>query len=578
MEKKKLTIKDFEIISVRDLAYKIKEVDDYIANPKIEAARAERRPNLAFFLGAGASKDSGVILAGEMMKMFKDKIFEIHCNNLKNDKEKAKWLKAQNWYKDGKKEYGCLFEKFRDTRRGRQRFIEEICHKNPLTGKLVEPSFGYVVLADLLLRNYINTVVTTNFDDLVYIASTTFTGNRPIVYAYGILASEMKISDSHSKVLKLHGDFLYSNIVNTDEEMSVKSDAIINPRKDAREIITHLNMERQVRTVLDNFGLIVIGYAGGDKTIMKLLEQISENNGFYWCYIKDYPPDSDVLDLVKNKNGKLVEIIGFDDMMKKISDITNFSIDDLLESFEKRKENLVERIVKFNEDYTKKSLDVYADELTERQKVKQSDKLSAVEYIILGNKASDEGNFILAEENYRKAIDLNPNYVDAFINLGILLDTDKNRRQEAEENYRKAIELNPNESTAYYNLGILLGKDETRLQDAEKSYVKAIELNPNYTKAYNNLGVLILRDKSRYSEAEENYLKAIKIDPNHVNAYYNLACLNSLRKNREETFKYLKKAIEMNSENKSFAKNDADFNFIRDDERFWEIVGRDDEE
>lgn len=233
MAEKKLTLKDSPL-SARDLAFKIKEADDNIKNPKTEEARANRKPHLAFFLGAGASKDSGVILAGEMMKMFREKIFEVHCHEMKTDKEKGNWLKAESWYKNGKNEYGCLFEKFRDTKSGRQRFIESICDKNPLTGKMVEPSFGYVVLADLLLRNYINTVVTTNFDDLVYIASTTFTGNRPIVYAYGILASEMKINAAHSKVLKLHGDYLYSNIVNTADEMSAQSSAVKKSRQSAR--------------------------------------------------------------------------------------------------------------------------------------------------------------------------------------------------------------------------------------------------------------------------------------------------------------------------------------------------------
>lgn len=574
MANKKLTIKEFEIISVRDLAYKIKAIDDYIADPKTEEARAERRPNLAFFLGAGASRDSGIMLAGEMMKMFKDKIFEIHCPKLKTDKDKSSWLKNQkSWYKEGKEEYGRLFEKFSDTRRGRQRFIEEICRKNPLTGKSVEPSFGYVVLADLLLRNYIDTVITTNFDDLVYIASTTFTGNRPIVYAYGILASEMKISTSHSRVLKLHGDFLYSNIVNTDDEMSAKSDAINTPGKDAREIISSLNMEHQVRTVLDNFGIIVVGYAGGDDTIMTLLEQVSENNGFYWCYVEGYPPDADVLALVESKNGKLVEITGFDDLMNGISEITGFSLDDLLISFDRRKENLVNRITKFKEDSAKKSIGVYANQLNE----KPSENLSAVDYFVLGYKAGVENNLTSAEEYYRKAVELNPNYADAYNNLGIIVYKDENRQKEAEGYYRKAIELNPNYADAYYNLGVMFGKDETR-QEAEKYYRKAIELNPNFLNAYCNLGVLLTKDETRYQEAEENYRKALELNPKDADIYYNLAELNRRKNNPDEFFKYLKQAIELNSEHKVLARNDPDFEALHDDKRFWEIVGRDEEE
>jgi NAD-dependent SIR2 family protein deacetylase len=213
MAKKKLTVKDIDHITVRALAKKLKSIDRFVKEPKKLSSAEERRPQLAFFLGAGASFESGIMLAGQMMKIFKEEIFDTHCQELTNDKEKTDWLKKQDWYKSGREEYGCLFEKAFETKTERQRFIEDMIADKA-------PSFGYVILADLLLRNYVNTVLTTNFDDLIYISSTTFTGNRPIVYAYGILASEMKMLSNHSKVLKLHGDYLYSNIVNTGDEMS----------------------------------------------------------------------------------------------------------------------------------------------------------------------------------------------------------------------------------------------------------------------------------------------------------------------------------------------------------------------
>lgn len=571
MAKKKLTVKDVAHISVRDLAFKIKEVDFGVGNTKTEEARTNRRPNLAFFLGAGASRDSSVILAGEMMKIFKDEIFQIHCHKLKTDKEKSDWLKTQDWYRDGKKEYGCLFEKFRDTRSARQRFIESICYKNPLNGQLIEPSFGYLILADLLLRNYINTVLTTNFDDLVYIASTTFTGNRPIVYAYGILASEMKISASHSKVLKLHGDFLYSNIVNTDNEMSDQLNAVKNPNYDSREIISNLNMEGQVRSVLQNFGLIVIGYAGGDETIMKLLEDVSANNGFYWCYVKGYPPDADVLELVQSKKGKLVEISGFDDMMKEISDITNFSIDDLLESFERRKENLVERITKFNENYTKKSFTKYEDVLTEKQKDKPSENLSAVDYFFLGNKANKDGNFVLAEENYRKAIDLSPNFAVAYDYLGFLLSEKLNKHAEAEELLRKALELEPYNAVMHNNLAFFLYQ-QNRLEEAIITYQKSTELDKKLTAPAFALASIYKRQENR--KESKKYIDRVKELVEEDN-FYELACINSLLDNKEEAFRLLKLAIGGDSSLKSVAKESLSLEWIRDDERFWDIVGRD---
>jgi tetratricopeptide (TPR) repeat protein len=541
MAKKKLTVKDIDHISVRNLAFKLKSVDDFIGNSKGEEATNKRKPQLAFFLGAGASFESGIMLAGQMMKLFKEKIFNIYCREIIDDKEKDKWLKKQDWYKSGKDEYGCLFEKAFDTKAGRQRFIENICSQNPLTQKVVQPSFGYVILADLLLRNYVNAILTTNFDDLVYISSTTFTGNRPIVYAYGILASEMKMLSSHSKVLKLHGDYLYSNIVNTGDEMSKQSQALKEPYNDIKEAISSLNMERQVRTVFDNFGVVVIGYSGGDKTVMELLDNVSRDNGFYWCYVKGDNPNEEVCNLVKSKNGKFIEIEGFDALMKGISDVTEFSLDELLKSIDERKEKLKEAYIKFDQKYSKESLKDYAEELKEDVKENLNEKLSANDYFIMGYEESDKTNYSLAEKYYRESIRLNPHNAFVYTNLGYLLYRNNKNLDEAKVLYKKAIEIDPNDYIAYNNLGNLLAKDESRFIDAELAYNKAIEINPNF-----------------------------------ASAYFNLACLRSLSRkeeNKDEAFKLLKKTVELDSKHIAMAKTDPDLDFIRDDPRFAEIVG-----
>ena len=62
--------------------------------------------------------------------------------------------------------------------------------------------------------------------------------------------------------------------------------------------------------------------------------------------------------------------------------------------------------------------------------------------------------------------------------------------------YRKAIELNPNYIKAHYNLGLLLSNLD-KLQDAEFSYKKVIELDPNYTNAYYSLSLLKYSDKNK---------------------------------------------------------------------------------
>src|SRR5205085_6825914 len=145
-------------------------------------------PRFAFFLGAGASRQSGIPTATEMIRHFKEQIIERSCpDGLKTIEEKTKWLTEQDWYLAEGNEYCKCFERFEAKEIGRQRYIENIIEKR-------EPSFGYVVLANLMASGHINTIITTNFDDLVYSACTTFTGLRPIVYAYGIMASELRLT------------------------------------------------------------------------------------------------------------------------------------------------------------------------------------------------------------------------------------------------------------------------------------------------------------------------------------------------------------------------------------------------
>ena len=66
------------------------------------------------------------------------------------------------------------------------------------------------------------------------------------------------------------------------------------------------------------------------------------------------------------------------------------------------------------------------------------------------------GRYDESEREYRRAIEINPNYADAHNNLGILL-AESGRYAEAEKEFRRSIEIKP-APDAYYNLGLLLAK------------------------------------------------------------------------------------------------------------------------
>ncbi|MDR3632397.1 MAG: AAA family ATPase, partial [Isosphaeraceae bacterium] len=128
-----------------------------------------------------------------------------------------------------------------------------------------------------------------------------------------------------------------------------------------------------------------------------------------------------------------------------------------------------------------------------------------------------------AEAAYRRAIEVDPNYVHAYCGLGNLLTNDEARAGEAEAAFRRAIEVRPTYAYAWDCLGDLLAKDRARASEAEAAYQRAIEVDPNYVHAYCGLGNLLTNDEARAGEAA--FRRAIEVRPTYAYAW---DCLGDL--------------------------------------------------
>lgn len=501
----------------------------------------------AFFLGAGASFQSGVPVAGRMMRFFKEQICYSDCSELTDDEAKDSWIKENVLDKGKGSDYSKLFESYSPKRRNRQHYIESL-----IQGK--KPSFGYAVLANLIERRYVNTVLTTNFDDLIYIASTTFSGIRPVIYAYGVLASEMRLSSPHPRVLKLHGDYLYSALKNTTDEINAGDQ---DP-----------NMARQVRRAMDDFNLIVMGYSGGDESVMKIFEDFSAENELYWCHLKHEVPSIEVLKLVEKKNGSLVAIDGFDEAMHEIRKVVGFDLNQLSISFEERRNFIFEEISKFDEKYATPVLQTTIDEAKKRQSVYSDGDLSWMEFFLKAKEAFKVQDYNEAEQNYKKAIELNPNFPATYNNLGITLSYFENRLNDAEDAYRHALLLDPEQATIYSNLGILLMR-QSRYKEAQIMLEKAYQLDP--TDLFALVGLANLYKGWDQLESSKIYLSKAR---NVVaeNDWYNLACLDGISGNPDSALKNLRKAIEIDPLNKKKAELSISLSWINYDPRFQKLL------
>lgn len=118
-------------------------------------------------------------------------------------------------------------------------------------------------------------------------------------------------------------------------------------------------------------------------------------------------------------------------------------------------------------------------------------------------------------EEFNKAIELKPDYGDAFHNVGNVYHQ-VGRDDLAEESYKKAISLNPNLWPSYQNLAAIYFT-QNKFDLALEFMEKAVKANPNNIELYLNLAVLYMRQGDKQA-AQRNFEKVLQFDPQNDQA------------------------------------------------------------
>ena len=106
----------------------------------------------------------------------------------------------------------------------------------------------------------------------------------------------------------------------------------------------------------------------------------------------------------------------------------------------------------------------------------------------LGDVYARNGDFEKAAEEFKKSIEINPNYGDAYHNLGNTYNS-MGKANLAIENYQKALSINPNIWQSHQNLaGIYFNQGD--YQKAYESIKKATEINPTDENLKKNLAII----------------------------------------------------------------------------------------
>jgi serine/threonine-protein kinase len=124
----------------------------------------------------------------------------------------------------------------------------------------------------------------------------------------------------------------------------------------------------------------------------------------------------------------------------------------------------------------------------------------------------------LAKRAALKALELDDKLAEAHASYGQIVVYYDYELATAEKEYRRALELNPNYATAHQWLAEHLAA-VMRSEEAIAEIKRALELDP-LSVIMNRLYADILHDARRYDEAIEQYKKTLELDPNFPTAHY----------------------------------------------------------
>ena len=82
-----------------------------------------------------------------------------------------------------------------------------------------------------------------------------------------------------------------------------------------------------------------------------------------------------------------------------------------------------------------------------------------------------------------------------------------------------------------------------------------------------------LYQAGEYAEAADRGRVLVEAHPEYTALFYNLACVESLAGRTDDALEHLRRSVELSERSRAYAKGDSDFDAIRDEPAFKELIG-----
>lgn len=145
------------------------------------------------------------------------------------------------------------------------------------------------------------------------------------------------------------------------------------------------------------------------------------------------------------------------------------------------------------------------------------DQYNSKAYFMKGMNYKEIGDTALAISSMETAVEQDPEYYAAYVQLGILHAAKKSPL--AESYYNNALRVKPNSIEVLYNRAKFY-QDMGNWNAAIQAYSELLKVDPTYKYAHFNLGVIHLVNLKVYDQALVHFNNAIQYDPKYKEAYY----------------------------------------------------------
>ena len=189
---------------------------------------------------------------------------------------------------------------------------------------------------------------------------------------------------------------------------------------------------------------------------------------------------------------------------------------------------------------------------------------SKEEFIAFGLQQQSNLNYSEAIEFYTKALEIDSNYIPAFINRGNVYFEQK-EYSKALLDVNTVLKLDSNFTIAYNNRGLIY-KFQNKFNEAIIDYDKAINLNKNYNEAYINK-IRALISLTKLDEAKSIVVNLKKEFPNKSEIYLIAFVYYSVINDYSNAYKELNTAVSLNPKSEVALNERAQFRDEIQDEK-----------